>query len=695
MDITYFDELRKKRTKLADSFDDPAATGVWNSVIDKYSEQAHFIYELLQNADDTKATYARFILYDDRLIFAHNGERQFSISDPSTEKEDRKNGCLGDVNAILSIGHSSKITPSTIGKFGIGFKAVFQYTNTPCIYAPSIRFKIERYIVPTLIPQDHPDRKADETLFEFPFNHNINNADTAYDEISDRLARLINPILFLSNLQDISYKIGSTQGVYKKEITKTYQFGNTTAEYLILTNAQDDKQEKKFLWLFSRFDDKCGRYAVGYYTDENGDLIPVDEPAYCFFPTQVKTGLHFIIHAPFLLTDSREGIKFKHEHNIEMFNLLAQLAADSLICLRDIGLIEDRKLLNDKIIYIVPTCSFTRTGIFGDVEYESPFQPFFTKMNEAFKSEQIIPAKDTYAVSKNAYWAHTPSLISAFNTDALCLLTNNPDAKWVFTTISRNSFDKYYDSKCSFIERIISKGLNEDKLLKLITPTFIQSQSIEWLADFYKWINETNARKNICRTLPIFLDSNGNAVSAYNENGNRTLFFESDNENGYATINTKLLENADILSLIQFYGITKPSLKDDIYNKIIPQLNHIALNTNIEASRKCFLQLFNYYLDCSRKDKEKYLSDLKQHNILIYFSMETGKLQIGSGKDIIYYPSNEMKEYFTVKPSTKFVDLEGYLQLVGKSNENLVCELLSELGVLSCPKIRPFAVFSG
>ena len=156
-----------------------------------------------------------------------------------------------------------------------------------------------------------------------------------------------------------------------------------------------------------------------------------------------------------------------------------------------------------------------------------------------------------------------------------------------------------------------------------------------------------------------------------------------------------LLENADILSLIQFYGITKPSLKDDIYNKIIPQLNHIALNTNIEASRKCFLQLFNYYLDCSRKDKEKYLSDLKQHNILIYFSMETGKLQIGSGKDIIYYPSNEMKEYFTVKPSTKFVDLEGYLQLVGKSNENLVCELLSELGVLSCPKIRPFAVFSG
>ena len=30
----------------------PNQAGYWRSVIDKYSSQAHFIYELLQNADD-------------------------------------------------------------------------------------------------------------------------------------------------------------------------------------------------------------------------------------------------------------------------------------------------------------------------------------------------------------------------------------------------------------------------------------------------------------------------------------------------------------------------------------------------------------------------------------------------------------------------------------------------------------------
>jgi hypothetical protein len=72
-------------------------------------------------------------LLDDKLIFAHNGTRRFSVSNPETEDSDRASGNLGDINAITSIANSNK-TDASIGKFGVGFKAVFQYTATPRIY---------------------------------------------------------------------------------------------------------------------------------------------------------------------------------------------------------------------------------------------------------------------------------------------------------------------------------------------------------------------------------------------------------------------------------------------------------------------------------------------------------------------------------------------------------------------------------
>ena len=83
----------------------------------------------------------------------------------------------------------------------MGFKAVFQYTSTPYIYDPEIYFKIERFIVPVLLESDYPERKEKETLFVFPFNHEVNTPDMAFEAIAERLCSLINPLLFLSHLK--------------------------------------------------------------------------------------------------------------------------------------------------------------------------------------------------------------------------------------------------------------------------------------------------------------------------------------------------------------------------------------------------------------------------------------------------------------------------------------------------------------
>ena len=144
---TFFAALSRDRAESAEMLEKPSMRGIKNSVVEKYSDQAHFIYELLQNADDAHATIARFILEPTRLIFAHNGTRLFSVSDPANEDNDLRDGLLGDINAITSIANSDKTREASIGKFGVGFKAVFQYTSTPYIYDRNFRFKIERFIV--------------------------------------------------------------------------------------------------------------------------------------------------------------------------------------------------------------------------------------------------------------------------------------------------------------------------------------------------------------------------------------------------------------------------------------------------------------------------------------------------------------------------------------------------------------------
>src|ERR1051326_1255844 len=104
-----------------------------------YSERTHFIYELLQNAEDALARRDKaerghdfpkkvsFHLHRDRLEFRHFGQ-------PFDE---------ADVKAICGVLESTAGNdPMRIGKFGIGFKSVYAYTSSPEIHSSDEDFQI-------------------------------------------------------------------------------------------------------------------------------------------------------------------------------------------------------------------------------------------------------------------------------------------------------------------------------------------------------------------------------------------------------------------------------------------------------------------------------------------------------------------------------------------------------------------------
>jgi len=78
--MNFLQEVHEKRRKLADVLLDEEYSGIREIVEELYPDRAHFIYELLQNAEDANASEASFELKDDRLVFRHNG-RAFCRND--------------------------------------------------------------------------------------------------------------------------------------------------------------------------------------------------------------------------------------------------------------------------------------------------------------------------------------------------------------------------------------------------------------------------------------------------------------------------------------------------------------------------------------------------------------------------------------------------------------------------------------
>lgn len=84
--IKLFEALHDSRTEDFKTFNKESYRGVWGGIIDKYPETAHFIYELLQNADDAGATEAQITLFRDKLYFKHNGTKHFNVTKEDAEE---------------------------------------------------------------------------------------------------------------------------------------------------------------------------------------------------------------------------------------------------------------------------------------------------------------------------------------------------------------------------------------------------------------------------------------------------------------------------------------------------------------------------------------------------------------------------------------------------------------------------------
>ena len=333
-DSADFQQLVIRRRKFIDGLD--ANKGEINLDIfeDFYPDKAHFVYELLQNAEDAGATEVAFTLMPDRLVCAHDG-RAFTLE---------------DVTSITGLHDSTKAkAPDKIGKFGVGFKSVFVYTQAPAIRSGDFAFRIVKLILPEPIATD--PSLGRRTLFEFPFDNAKKTAKDAHAEIAEGLNDLDEKtLLFLSNLQSIKWCIGDDTGEVLRLQHSDFHFevlkevgGKTTASshFLKFDEAVPGLGKLRVAVAFP-LDALPGvrRFERATPLAEQFKIIPASPGSVAvFFPAaKESSGLRFHLHGPFVPELSRASIK-DTEANLPLFKQLATLAAQSLHQVKKLGLL--------------------------------------------------------------------------------------------------------------------------------------------------------------------------------------------------------------------------------------------------------------------------------------------------------------------------------------------------------------------
>ena len=350
--------------------------GIKRLLTELYPDNAHFIYELLQDAEDPRAIVVRFTLSNEEIEFEHNGERLFDLK---------------DVESITSIGASTKRDdPTSIGKFGVGFKAVFAYTSTPEIHSGDFHFRIQDLVVPATNGVKVIVFGEKETRFIFPFDHPTKRPPQAVEEIKRGLQALgDNTLLFLNHICLIEYllpdgSLGSLERIEHKnghiEIHAFHPGGEKTVSHWLRYQKDVDVVDEDGKT-------KICRIAIAYSLQQEDKkknhpewkIVPLDHgQVSIYFPAEKETSsLRFHIHAPFASTVARDSVR-DCEANRQLRNCIAGLVVDSLTDIRDRG------MLTMGFLAVLP----------NQTDSLSPFyEPIRAAVVCAFKEEPLTPTR--------------------------------------------------------------------------------------------------------------------------------------------------------------------------------------------------------------------------------------------------------------------------------------------------------------
>lgn len=671
-------------------------------IIQLYTDKSHFVYELLQNAEDAGASNIKFEQYDNRLVVLHDGH-PFSME---------------NLQGLCDIGKSDKTDDlNQIGEFGVGFKSVFGICETVRLYShPSKADQEKGYhqfaveIKDFTHPVDIDDEDIDTgytTKFVFPYR--VGFTFSGFDSIeklnkvlSKRLRNLgITTLLFMKHLQSIDYKIDlpklRTSGTYlldKKTINDHCSLVSAIGE----TDNKKGTEEISYL-VFSRpvvgiQEGRTIDIAFAVTVNETGDytFFPSKSPYISvYFPTETESKLKFIVQGPYRTTPNRSSVPADDKDNIVLAKQTAALLRDSVIELRDLG------KLNFSLLNILP--------IDYEVFYSAHlFECMFNETERMMIEEELLLCKNgTYASADSVKIARGADFAEVLSEELLSeLLDDGTCYNWLptFLTETNKTYKELYEFLTDVLEIEVIRPENLRNAFNN-NRDFLPRRDDEWLIKFYNMYDSVGGAFEKKRggsnmlTAEIIKTSKGSFIAPYRKSDGSdqnafyyrgyenasylpNIFLPSDNTDGMdeiAFVDEKMLQYCRHF-FVEILNLQKPNeyeffirdfkkryesgktISDDQHISDLKRLLHYRGNSDYRDEVN---NLMKKYLKvrCIRNGKKEYVNPSKEK---VFFSVNAEGMSI--------------EQYYSHVISYPYVDMDFY------KIEDVDVEMLKMLGVL-------------
>lgn len=292
-----------------------------------FSRSAHFILELLQNAEDAGARAGtakgeiEFRISPERIIVVHNGS-------PFAE---------ADIDAICGVRSTKKPEEGTLGYLGIGFKSVFKVTDCPEVHSGGFHFKFDKnaftnpsdepwQITPIWI-NDVPEAiDTKRTTFVLPFR-----SDQVFSETLSELERLdVHIFLFLKWMKrlhvinDVTGQSTTIENLGERNRIVSLSKDGSSHRFVIFrreSSVPAQVAEDPALEFYKRQHVKKREVVLAFGVDAQGNLAQIEEASALgsvssFLPlVEERSGAKFLIQADFLVQPGREAIQYELSWN--------------------------------------------------------------------------------------------------------------------------------------------------------------------------------------------------------------------------------------------------------------------------------------------------------------------------------------------------------------------------------------------
>ena len=521
----------------------------------RYDDRTHFIFELLQNAEDALARRGGW--QGTRSVTFHLTDRALRVSHFGQPFSER------DVRGICGIAESTKDLTS-IGRFGIGFKSVYAFTDRPEVHSGIEDFAIESYVWPTAIAAI--DRQPEETVFILP----LNAADTgAHAEIVAGIQKLgARTLLFLRHIDEIAWSVeGGPSGLY---VRGEPEHMGGDAQRIVLLGEEQGKPDVEETWvLFSREAEAvanvvAGRVEIGFslVQDKKTDQWSIEalsgSPLAVFFPTVLETHLGFLVQGPYRTTPSRDNVPRNDAWNQHLVRETAALLVEALRSFRTLGLLDVGAL----------QCLPLDPVKFGE---DRMFAPLFTAVRAALKIEPLLPALGGgYAAAPNAALARTQELRELLSTQQLARAFGvNGELVWLSGDITQ---DRTPELRQFLMRELGIAEVTPEAVLPALTQAFLGKQDDEWMCRLYEFLHGQPAllRQGRLKDLPLIRLVDGTHVSPIKD-GHPQAFLPGTIATEFPTVRRAACGTDASRALLVALGLTEPNLVDDVIRNVLPK----------------------------------------------------------------------------------------------------------------------------